>query len=61
LSTGRCHSWDDEPKYCLLTLSQRTRPGDGDENKDKKEEKKGGHVDTFGEKKEDKKDEKKGK
>jgi hypothetical protein len=33
----------------------------GDENKDKKEEKKGGHVDTFGEKKEDKKDEKKGK
>ena len=32
-----------------------------EEKKDKKDEKKGGHMDTFGDKKEDKKDEKKGK
>jgi hypothetical protein len=31
----------------------------GDEKKDKKDEKKGGHADTFGDKKEEKKDEKK--
>lgn len=31
----------------------------GEEKKDKKDEKKGGHADTFGDKKEEKKDEKK--
>jgi hypothetical protein len=33
----------------------------GDEKKDKKDEKKGGHMDTFGDEKKDKKDDKKGK
>ena len=33
----------------------------GEEKKDKKDEKKGGHMDTFGEQKDEKKDEKKGK
>ena len=32
----------------------------GEEKKDKKDEKKGGHMGTFGEEKKDKKDEKKG-
>ena len=44
-----------------VTFSAPAFAGEEQKDKDKKNEKKGGHANTFGDKKEEKKDEKKGK